>query len=68
MPQPRRRTGFPQKPKSRRLITEIFFADDFRCHGAVEIDVECFVSDPHRTATQLDRLPVVTRHQFIGPA
>ena len=53
-----RRTGFAQKTKPRRFITEISFADDFQCHRASQIDVERFVSDPHRTATQLDRFPV----------
>src|ERR1700730_13208699 len=65
MPQPRRGAGFAQKTKSCRLVTEIFLADDFQCHGAVEIDVERLVSDPHRTATQLDRFPVLARHQLI---
>ena len=60
-----RRAGFAQKTKPRRFITEIFFADDFQCHGAVQIDVERFVSDAHRTATQLDRFPVFARHQLI---
>ena len=61
----RRRAGFAQKTKPRRFITEISLADDFQCHGAVQIDVERFVSDPHRTATQLDRFPVFALHQFI---
>ena len=61
----RRRARFAQKTKPRRFVTEISFADDFQCHGAVQIDVERFVSDPHRTATQLDRFPVFARHQFI---
>src|SRR5271166_234135 len=65
MPHTRRRAGFAQKTKSRRLITEISLADDFQCHGAVQIDVDCFVSDPHCTATQLDRCPVCTLHQFV---
>src|ERR1700724_2391919 len=65
MPQPRRRTGFAQKAKPRRFITEISLADDFQCHGAVQIDVERLVSDPHRTATQLDRFPVFAHHQLI---
>src|SRR5262249_49174958 len=30
-----------------------------------QIDVERFVSDPHSTATQLDRFPVVARHQLV---
>ena len=61
----RRRAGFAQKTKPRRFITEILFADDFQCHRAVQIDVKRFVSDSHRTATQLDRFPVFARHQFI---
>ena len=61
----RRRAGFAQKTKPRRFITEISFADDFQCHGAVQIDVERLVSDPHRTATQLDRFPVFALHQLI---
>jgi hypothetical protein len=48
----RRRAGFAQKAKPRRFITEISLTDDFQCHGAVQIDVDRFVSDPHRTATQ----------------
>ena len=31
--------------------------------GTVQIDIERLVSDPHRTATQLDRFPVFARHQ-----
>jgi hypothetical protein len=31
----------------------------------VEIDVDRFVSDPHRSATQLDRFPVFTPYQLI---
>ena len=61
----RRRAGFAQKTKSRRFITEISLADDFQCHGTVQIDVERFVSDAHRTATQLDRFSVFARHQLI---
>jgi hypothetical protein len=53
MPQSRRRAGFAQKAKSSGLIIKIFFADDFQGYGAVQIDIECFVSDPHRTPTQL---------------
>src|SRR5262245_16297736 len=33
--------------------------------GPLQIDVESFVSDPHRTAAQLDRFPVFTRNQSI---
>src|SRR5271165_6352543 len=65
MPQPRRRAGFAQKTKPRRLIAEISLADDFQCHGAAQIDVECFVSDPHCTATQLDGFPVFARDQLV---
>src|SRR5580700_785910 len=65
MPQPRSRTGFTQKTKPRRFITEISLADGFQCHGAVQIDVERLVSDPHRTATQLDRFSVFALHQLI---
>ena len=32
---------------------------------AVQIDVEGLVSDPHRTATQLDRFPIFIRHQLV---
>jgi hypothetical protein len=42
----RRRAGFAQKAKSRRFITDILLADDFQRHGAAQIDVERFVSDP----------------------
>src|SRR5271157_5733147 len=65
MPQLCRCAGLAQKTNPRRFITEIFFADDFQCHGAVQIDVERLVSDAHGTATQLDRSPVCARHQFI---
>src|ERR1700757_3125694 len=65
MPQPRRCAGFAQKTKLRRFITEIPFADDLQRHRASEIDVERLVSDPHRTATQLDRFPIFARHQLV---
>jgi hypothetical protein len=42
-------------------------AVDLKRHGAVQIDVERLVSDPHRTATQLDWFTVFARHQFIVP-
>ena len=61
----RRRTRFPQETKPRRFVTEIFFADDFKCHGASQIDVKRLVSDTHRTATQLDRFSIFVQHQFI---
>src|SRR5208282_768133 len=57
--------GLAHKAKPRRLIAEISLADDFQCHRAVQIDVERLVCDAHRTATQLDRFPVFTCHQFI---
>src|ERR1700751_6025202 len=59
------RPGLAQKTKPRRFITEIALADDFQRHGASQIDVEGFVSDPHRTATQLDRFPVLGHHQSV---
>src|SRR3981081_3383518 len=65
MPQPRSRTGFTQKTKPRRFISEISLADDFQCDGAVQIDVERLVSDPHRTATQLDRSTVFGLEEFV---
>src|SRR5580704_16665081 len=65
MPQLRRCAGLAQKTNPRRFVTEIFFADDFQRHRAVQIDVERLVGDSHRTATQLDRSPVFARHQFI---
>jgi hypothetical protein len=37
----------------------------FRCHEAVQIDVERCVSDAHRTATQLDRFSISPLYQFI---
>jgi hypothetical protein len=61
----RRRAGFAKKTMPRRFITEVSHADDFQCHGAVQIDVDRFVSDPHRTATQFDRIPVLTLDQLI---
>src|SRR6516165_8397548 len=65
MPNTGGRTRLAQKAKPRRFITEISLADDFQCHGAVQIDVEPLVSDPHRSATQLDRFPVFARHQLV---
>src|SRR5271157_2937043 len=61
----RRRTGFAEKTKPCRFITEISFNDDFQSHWAVQIDVERLVSDPHRSATQLERFPVFTPHQLV---
>src|SRR5262249_43083609 len=65
MPQPRRRAGFTQETKPHRFISKISLADDFKCHGAAQMDVERLVSDPHRTATQLDRSTVFARHQLV---
>ena len=48
---------FPQETKPGRLVTKIFFADDFESYRASQIDVERFVSDTHRTATQFDGWP-----------
>src|SRR5580704_3287206 len=58
-------TCFAQKAKPRRFISEVFFADDFHCHGAMQVEVGCLVSDAHRAATQLDRFPIFALHQFI---
>ena len=33
--------------------------------GTVQIDTERLVSDPHHTATQLDRFPVFAHHQIV---
>ena len=65
MPDARRRSRLPQKTKPCHLIAKISFADDFQCHGAVQIDVDRLVSDPHRTATQLNRFPVFVLQKFI---
>jgi hypothetical protein len=61
----RRRARFAQETKPRRFVTEIFPADDFQGHRTPQIDIEGFVSDPHRAATQLDRLSIFVGHQFI---
>jgi hypothetical protein len=47
------------------LIAEVSLADDLQSHGAAQIDVERFVSDPDRTATQLDWSTIFARQQFI---
>ena len=60
-----RRARLTQKMKPRRLVSEISFANDLQGHGASQIDVECFVSDTHRAAPQLDRFPVFAVHQLI---
>src|SRR6516164_9654774 len=56
----------PQETKPGRLVTEILLADDFKRHGTLQIDVERAVSNPHRTATQLDRFPVFACHKLIA--
>src|SRR5215831_9720853 len=65
MPNAGRRTRLAQKAKPRRFIPEIVFTDDLQRHRASEIDVERFVSDPHRAATQLDRFPAFARYQLV---
>jgi hypothetical protein len=60
-----RRARFPQKAQPGRFIAEVSLADDFQRHGAAQIDVEGFVSNAHCTAAQLDRFPVVARHQLV---
>src|SRR6516164_3599014 len=56
---------FAQETKPRRLITQVSFANNLQRHRASEIDVERFVSNPHRTATQLDRFAVFIRRQLV---
>jgi hypothetical protein len=46
VPHAGRRTRLAQETKPSRFVTEISLADDFQCHGAVQIDVERLVSDP----------------------
>src|SRR6516165_1101794 len=65
MPNTGRRPRLAQKAKLRRSITEISLVNDFQRHRAVQIDVERFISDSHRTATQLDRFPAFARYQLI---
>src|SRR5258705_12008701 len=50
------RTRLAQKTKPRRFVTEISLADDFRCHGTAQIDIDRFVSHSHGAATEIDRL------------
>src|SRR6266403_453431 len=59
------RTRLAQKTKPRRFLTEIPFANDFKCHGAAQIDVDGLVSDAHSTPTQLDRCPIIALRQLI---
>src|SRR5215472_5386345 len=65
MPNTCRRPRLAQKAKLRRSIPEISLTDDFERYRAAQIDVERFISDSHRTATQLDRFSIFTRHQFV---
>src|SRR6516165_12423174 len=65
MPNTGRRPRLAQKAKLRRFFSEISLVDDFQRHGAVQIDVERLVSDPHRAATQLDWFAVFARHQLV---
>src|SRR5262245_61120416 len=65
MPQPSCRPSLAQNPQASRFITEILFTNDLQRHRALEIDVEPFVSNPHRPATQLERLAVFVRQQFV---
>src|SRR6516162_3497833 len=65
MPNTGRRPRLAQKAKLRRFFAEISLVDDFQRHRAVQIDVERFVSDPHRTAAQLDRFSIFTLHQLV---
>src|SRR5271156_398096 len=59
------RPGLTQETNPRRIITQVSLADDLQCHYAVQIDVERFVSDPHRAAAQLERFPVFAHHQLV---
>src|SRR4029077_1169225 len=54
-----------QKTKAHRLVVKIASANDLQGNGAAQIDVERFVSDTHRSATQLDRCPVRALRQLI---
>jgi hypothetical protein len=53
------------KSEAAPIFAEISLVDELQSHGAVQIDVERFVSDPHRAATQLDRFPVFARYQLV---
>jgi hypothetical protein len=61
----RRCPRFTQKTKSRRWITHILLANDLQRYRTPQIDIERLVCDAHRAPTQLDRFPVVTRHQLV---
>src|SRR6516164_7699258 len=65
MAQPRSCACFAQETKPRRFISQVPLADDLKGYRAAQIDVEGFVSDPHRTTTQFNWFSVFARHQFI---
>jgi hypothetical protein len=54
-----------QKPKPRRLITKIPFANRLQGYRIPEIDVERFVGDAHRPTTQLNRSAILVQQHFI---
>ena len=60
-----RRARFTQETKSSRLVTQVAFADDLQRHRTLQIDVERLVSNPHRAATQFDRISILVGHQFV---
>ena len=41
-----RRTRFAQETKPSRFVIEIFFVDDFQCHGTSKIDLGRFIVVP----------------------
>jgi hypothetical protein len=61
----RRRTGFAEKTKPCRFISEISFTDDFQSHRAAQVNVECLVSDAHCTAAQLEWFSIFASHQLV---
>ena len=65
MAQPRSCACFAEKAKPCRFVTEVSLTDDLQSHRAAQIDIERLVRDPHRTATQLNRLPVLASRQLV---
>src|SRR5215469_10390136 len=65
MAQPRSCACFAQETKPRRFISQIPLADKLKGYRTAQIDVERLVRDPHRAATQFNRLPVFACHQLI---
>jgi hypothetical protein len=57
----RSRARFTQETKPSQLISQIFLSDDFQRHGTSKIDIECLISDAHRTAAQFHWLTVFVR-------